>query len=229
MSQLKIAQLLCSKLTHDLISPVGAIQNGLELLPPFSSDQGDSLEVVQLIENSTRSASAKLTFFRACFGANESFLQSEDVFIKIAQKYLDLKHSQLIWEESKETGLHDLTQWRRLGMMLISVVDDFLPRGGEINVSLTLVNHTLNLSIEASGPLLIIRNESIGILETPHVDITPDISAVTLPSFLGSLLAKEIGCVIKVTQGSEGEKKIKISTHPHDEEEFYSSKLSSVS
>lgn len=62
-----LAALVGSRLCHDLISPVGAIQNGLELLSLSGMDQ-DSPEMV-LIQESCESATARIRFFRVAFGA----------------------------------------------------------------------------------------------------------------------------------------------------------------
>src|ERR1700755_2421458 len=60
-----LAALLCSRVCHDIISPVGAINNGLELLDEGGAD-GDAMK---LIRQSARNASARLQFARIAFGA----------------------------------------------------------------------------------------------------------------------------------------------------------------
>ena len=60
-----LAALLSSKLCHDLISPVGAINNGLELL----DEGGADADAMNLIRNSARTASARLQFARIAYGA----------------------------------------------------------------------------------------------------------------------------------------------------------------
>lgn len=63
---LDLGALLCSRLCHDLISPVGAVGNGLELLDPAG---GADAEVCALLGDSARAASAALSFYRIAFGA----------------------------------------------------------------------------------------------------------------------------------------------------------------
>ena len=60
-----LAALLCSRVCHDIISPVGAINNGLELLDEGGSDE----DAMRLIRTSARNASARLQFARIAFGA----------------------------------------------------------------------------------------------------------------------------------------------------------------
>ena len=94
--ELRVAELMCSRLCHDLISPIGAINNGVELL-----NDGDN-RVLQdslvIIENSARQAVDRLSFFRISFGAGgerEMFLWKE---IEIPmQKFAAEKGINIIW------------------------------------------------------------------------------------------------------------------------------------
>jgi histidine phosphotransferase ChpT len=64
--ELRVAELLASRLCHDLVSPVGAVNSGIELLTEFGDDpDGESMG---LISTSARTASEKLQFFRIAYG-----------------------------------------------------------------------------------------------------------------------------------------------------------------
>src|SRR3982751_5511482 len=65
---LDLAALLCSRVCHDLISPVGAIMNGLEVMED-GKDEETSKFAMDLIKKSAKTASAKLQFCRLAFGA----------------------------------------------------------------------------------------------------------------------------------------------------------------
>ena len=65
---LDLAALLCSRVCHDLISPVGAIVNGLEVMED-DNDQETKAFALELIKKSVRTASARLQFCRLAFGA----------------------------------------------------------------------------------------------------------------------------------------------------------------
>ena len=65
LSAAELAALLCSRVCHDIISPVGAINNGLELLDEGGADE----DAMKLIRTSARNASARLQFARIAFGA----------------------------------------------------------------------------------------------------------------------------------------------------------------
>ena len=72
LTPLDLAALLCSRVCHDVISPVGAIINGLEVL---DGEQDEEMRTVamELIKKSAVSASARLQFCRLAFGAAGSF------------------------------------------------------------------------------------------------------------------------------------------------------------
>src|SRR6201991_145682 len=78
LDSLDLAALLCSRICHDLISPTGAIVNGLEVL----EDGGDAETktfALDLIKKSARTASARLQFCRIAFGAAGSATAQVDL------------------------------------------------------------------------------------------------------------------------------------------------------
>jgi histidine phosphotransferase ChpT len=72
---LELASLLCSRLCHDLLSPVGALSNGLELLTE-EKDPAMRQRCFELLEQSARTSADKLKFFRLAFGAAGGFGES---------------------------------------------------------------------------------------------------------------------------------------------------------
>lgn len=73
-----LAAMLCSRLCHDMLSPVGALNNGLELLA-MEDDPEMRKNVVALLEQSARTSTNKLKFFRLAFGAAGGFGDRVDV------------------------------------------------------------------------------------------------------------------------------------------------------
>lgn len=71
-SSLDLASLLCSRLCHDMLSPVGALSNGLELLAD-EKDPDMRQRCFELLEQSARISADKLKFFRLAFGAAGGF------------------------------------------------------------------------------------------------------------------------------------------------------------
>lgn len=81
-----LAALLCSRLCHDLLSPVGALTNGLELLAD-EKDGDMRARIVELLEQSAKTSADKLKFFRLAFGAAGGF--GEDVPVDEARAVID--------------------------------------------------------------------------------------------------------------------------------------------
>jgi histidine phosphotransferase ChpT len=77
MSDIEFASLLCSRLCHDLLSPVGAMTNGLELLAD-EDDPDMRARVMELLADSARASADRLKFFRLAFGAGGGFGETLD-------------------------------------------------------------------------------------------------------------------------------------------------------
>ena len=86
MSQTDLAAMLCSRLCHDMLSPVGALANGLELLADEQDPQMRS-RVIELLEQSAKISTDKLKFFRLAFGAAGGF--GEAIPIEEAKDVID--------------------------------------------------------------------------------------------------------------------------------------------
>ncbi len=79
----RVLELMASRVCHDLVSPVGAVNNGVELMEELGPAAG--AEATQLIANSAHQASVRLKAFRLCYGAagtdqNIGFKDIRDVF-----------------------------------------------------------------------------------------------------------------------------------------------------
>ena len=95
---LDLAALLCSRVCHDLISPVGAIVNGLEVM---EEDKNEETKVfaLDLIKKSAHQASAKLQFCRLAFGAAGSAGAQIDLgdAEKAARGLIEDGKTRLVW------------------------------------------------------------------------------------------------------------------------------------
>lgn len=132
-SDMELAALLSSKICHDVIGPVGAIYNGLEIL-----DEDDNAEAksyaLDVIRNVTEQASAKLDFARFAFGAAGSAGALIDLTMaqKISTGFVGKGKHTLHWKASP--GLMAKDKVKLLLNMVASSIT-VLPRGGEIEVA----------------------------------------------------------------------------------------------
>jgi histidine phosphotransferase ChpT len=84
----RVLELVASRICHDLVSPVGAIGNGVELMRELGADAGE--EAVQLVEASAKQAAIRLKCFRLCYGAagtdgNLGIKDIRELFLELVQ------------------------------------------------------------------------------------------------------------------------------------------------
>jgi len=133
LGALDLAALLCSRVCHDIISPVGAIINGLEVL---DEDNGEDMRdfAFNLIRKSAAQASAKLQFARLAFGAAGSAGAEIDLADaeKVARGYMDGEKAQFEWESPRILMPKNLV---KLLLNLILLATTAIPRGGIVKVT----------------------------------------------------------------------------------------------
>jgi len=147
LDETQLAALLASRICHDLISPVGAINNALEL---YDDDATMQQEALELIRTSATNASARLQFARLAFGASGS--AQTDVDSRQAQEvatlYMTQEKPELIW-----TGEPLLLpkNHAKLLLNLLLIANASLPRGGVIEVALTHAENDWSFTLTAQG------------------------------------------------------------------------------
>ncbi len=135
LSDLDLAALLCSRVCHDLVSPVGAIANGLEMM-----DEEDDQELhrlaLELVRRSARQASAKLQFCRLAFGAAGGAGSLLDVGEAgdIARLFVAEEKVKLDWLAPRTA--RDKNEVKLLlNLMLLAIAA--VPRGGSVAIDAT--------------------------------------------------------------------------------------------
>jgi histidine phosphotransferase ChpT len=129
---LDLAALLCSRVCHDLISPVGAIVNGLEVLDE-DKDEETKTFALDLIKKSAQQASAKLQFCRLAFGAAGSAgaqIELGDAE-KVARGLIEDGKTTIIWNLPREFVPKNRAKLL-LNMLMVTV--GTIPRGGVLTV-----------------------------------------------------------------------------------------------
>lgn len=134
LSDLDLAALLCSRVCHDVISPVGAIANGLEVLED-EDDEEMKRTAMDLVRRSARQASAKLQFCRIAFGAAGSAGASIDLgeAADTAKAFVGEEKVKLDWQAPR-IALPKGEVKLLLNLMLLGMAA--VPRGGTVSVML---------------------------------------------------------------------------------------------
>ncbi|MCB2066473.1 MAG: histidine phosphotransferase [Erythrobacter sp.] len=150
-SELDLAALLCSRLCHDLLSPVGALNNGLELL----ADERDPTmrqRCLELLEQSARTSANKLKFFRLAYGAAGGFgemvpaEEPRELLLALTQADERLSLQWAVAEPSlSKPAVKVLLNLAAMGL-------DSLVRGGTLAVGAERSNGRTEIAIRAAGP-----------------------------------------------------------------------------
>src|SRR3954464_3306361 len=135
LDSLDLAALLCSRVCHDVISPVGAIVNGLEVLED-ESDASMKDFALDLIRKSARQASARLQFARLAFGAPGSAGASIDLgdAEQVARGMFQDDKITLTWPPPRALLPKNKP---KLFLNLLVTAMSAIPRGGAIDVAVT--------------------------------------------------------------------------------------------
>jgi histidine phosphotransferase ChpT len=199
LDALDLAALLCSRVCHDLISPAGAIVNGLEVLEEAKDDETRSF-AMELIKKSARTASARLQFCRIAFGAAGSAGAQIDLgdAEKVARGFIEDEKVKLAWNLPRALMPKNRVKLL-LNMLLVATAS--IPRGGVVaidgngadeNMAFKIVARGLNARIPQAVPALLAGCPEGGVVD-----------AHAIQPFYAGLLARS--CGLAVTIEAEGD------------------------
>jgi histidine phosphotransferase ChpT len=196
LSAVDLAALLCSRICHDIISPVGAINNGLELL----DEGGADADAMNLIRTSARNASARLQFARIAFGAAGSagmLIDSGDAEA-VTTAFLRNEKPELVWN-----GRRALMPKNKVKLLLnlVLVANAAIPRGGKITVTLDDPETEPKFTLAAAGPMVRVPPKFLEL----HSGNKPEeaIDAHSVQPYYTLLLARESGMAISIHATAE--------------------------
>jgi len=190
---LELAALLCSRVCHDLISPVGAIVNGLEVLDdnPKPDDREFALD---LIRKSAKTASARLQFCRLAFGAAGSAGAQIDLgdAQNMARGHLEDAKTKIAW------NLPRLLLPKNKVKLLLNMLA--IPRGGTLTVDAVGEGDAMGFRVTAAGLNARLPQNIVSMLASEHEG---SVDAHAVQPYYTRLLAE--ACGFKVVMALEGE------------------------
>ncbi len=205
LSDLDLAALLCSKVCHDVISPVGAIANGLEVLEDEKDAEMREI-AMDLVRRSSRQASAKLQFCRIAFGAAGSAGSSIDTgdAEDVAKKFIGEDKVELEWAIPREIRPKNQVKLM-LNMVMLAISS--IPRGGKITMD---VSGSGGLTARAEGKNAKVPEKTLTMLEG---DAQQDAMDARLAQVYYTLrLAKD--CNLDISAEDTGEDSVTYSAMP---------------
>ncbi|MBO6769324.1 MAG: histidine phosphotransferase [Erythrobacter sp.] len=195
-----LAAMLCSRLCHDMLSPVGALSNGLELLA-VETDPEMRTNVMQLLEQSANISTNKLKFFRLAFGAAGGFGERVEVAepqALIEALVADKPSISINWALAEPT----------LGKPAVKVLLNFaqiaidaLVRGGTLDIGAEVRDGSCEIVVRAAGPKIAF-DETIGKALDGTLDRS-DLTSRTAAAHMINLLATESGGGLQFHKGAD--------------------------
>lgn len=190
IAAIDLASMLCSRLCHDMLSPVGAMSNGLELLAE-ERDAEMRKRIVELLEQSAKTSADKLKFFRLAFGAAGGFGEMVPVAEPRALVEGLVSNNERItlqWNVAADVlpkpAVKVLLNLSLFGM-------EALVRGGTLEVGAELNDGASEIVVRATGPRIAF-DETVG--KALEGSLPEDqLSSRTAPAALIQAVAQELG------------------------------------
>ena len=155
MNAVDLASLLCSRLCHDLMSPVGALNNGLQMLAD-EHDPEMREKFLELLEDSARASANKLKFFRLAFGAAGGFgdeIDTHEAHAVLEGVFGAERRIELGWMVAGDKLPKGAV---KLLLNLALLGGDALVRGGRLDVGAEKRDGAIELVVRGEGPRILL-------------------------------------------------------------------------
>jgi histidine phosphotransferase ChpT len=195
---LDLAALMCSRVCHDVIGPVGAILNGLELLE-FEKDPGMREEAIKLVHESTRKASARLEFSRLAFGAAGSAGASVDLGDAegLARGVVEDERVRLVWNPARRLLPKNVVKF---ALNLVAIARQSVLTTGSLTLDVEGPDEALVITVRATGPRV---RPPRGAVEHLTGDASHELDAHGVQAFYAGRLAASAGLAVTVEPDGE--------------------------
>jgi histidine phosphotransferase ChpT len=190
------AQLLCSRLCHDLVGPVGAVNAGLELF----EDMDGGEDALAMVGRSAKQMGTRLGFYRMAFGLGGADTAVMGKARKLASEFMADGKVDLDWPaDDVDQGLFPTNACKLvLSMILIGI--ECLPRGGSLAVRVAVLPEGFGAAVTATGDRAELKEGTKrAMIKDPNFD---DLNAHNIHGRWTSLLAESLGSVIEITSDS---------------------------
>ncbi len=197
---LRVAQLLSSRLCHDLVGPIGAVNTGLELL---QEGFDDNEKAWGLVADSAGEASRRLTFFRFAFGlgggdkGKSTLSQARDLTVGL----LASGKVALDWPEDADASLQAPAV--KVILNLVLMASESLPRGGAVGIEFAVLDEGMGIAVTATGEDARLSEDLQSALAEGAA--AEDLTARNVHGYFAQCLARDSGTLIEHSRGLGGE------------------------
>jgi len=182
---LDLPALIGSRICHDLISPIGAINNGLELLNMAGTGAAPGPEL-ELIGQSVESASARIRFFRIAFGAAGEQTMGQGEVTSILRDLYSGSRVEIDWQITTPQSRNCV----RMAFLALLCMETALHHGGRI----TVAEEAGHWRLQAEADKIAVEAELWALLSQPDQDkpLQPAQVQFALLPILAQVQGKEI-------------------------------------
>lgn len=190
--ELRVLELLAARLCHDLISPISAVANGVELLG--DEEDGFAADALALVGDSSRKAGRRLQFYRFAYGFSGGGLGGPPPHALAAEFFADRTVALDYAAAARELPL----DMQKLACAMLAAAGEALPRGGRLSLTLGAAGP----EIDGAGPGGEFAPEAKAALAlaVPAEALTTR----TVGAYFAALLADRLGCRLALLARSEG-------------------------
>ncbi len=211
--EIELAALLSARLCHDLAGPVGAVNNGAELL---SDGDADGMEDARdLISSCAGQAVRRLRFFRLAYGSHYGAMDWADAMQTSAAMLADAK-IEFTWQgDYGGAEREEIADAGKLALNLILLASNGLPRGGTLEFRAAGAAKQPVLAVHGTGAMVILDENSTEALAggcRRDNAMLKEMNARFVQPYLAGYLAARIGLTVRADSSTEG--KLEISTVP---------------
>lgn len=204
---MRVVGLLCSHLCHEVVNPLGAVNNGIELLLDVGDDMRD--EAMGLIESSAQRAVRRVQFYRMAYGtAGMNALNDLAEVRALVDGLLSEGRISLEWPDADRNP--DLKQgWGRLLLNIAAAAAETMPRGGVITIEVGDSGGIGGLAVTARGDRAAVPEATrpIFLSDVPVESLTPR----NVQSYFTVKFAATLGASLTVADDGNGEVRFEVA------------------
>jgi histidine phosphotransferase ChpT len=197
MNEIEFAALMVSRVCHDLVGPLGAVVNGMEVLED-ERDAAMRADAIRLVTSSAEQALARIQFMRIAFGAAGSAGAELDLG-EIGRLITGLLAGGKTTLEWNAGAVYWPKDWAKLIMNATLLAADSLPRGGTVTVNIGIEPGVPSFKIHAQGTHTRVPEDVERMLRGE--DLSSPVDARGVQPFLTHKLSRSVNAGLVLTQG----------------------------
>lgn len=187
-----LAEIICTRLSHDLIGNIGAVSNAVELLD--EEDAEFMSDITSILKVSSKVLTSRLKFFRLAFGLDNSTHADSNIILQTSQDYIQTIGNQKNYPITLQIKLQN-PRFSRMALLGVMIMSDIMIKGGEIEIEDD--GEYLAIACSSPSPLSVDKIQQIKALCNQHL---PENIAQFAPVLYLLELTKHVGYEIKISE-----------------------------